>query len=575
MSIMYSEDQGALFKEGSPSTLAALQRIKVVLFIVPVVIVASIGLAIPVLIYAHNTTDFFSSDRLDNPVDESLRRLINRTGEFVLPTRFIVPSKYLVPASDQGNRGTCWGFGAINLLESQYRARGIDLGFLTADEYVSFSKQAYMKFLLDRCSHRQDVTPCQHGGFGTNSTEDHKLDAIYYFLKAFPDLAKSVLPESVCPYQTQPEWQDNCTGMETAIQSNPITFSIKQIEAAGDIEGAKRLLVKAGRPIGIGLPIDNYRYYAPCDSSNYSHFPACVNRTTLCPAGYTSTYCYQLTLDTRTRDGIFAYVEDVARARMSGGHAMNILGYNDDYVYHSRKSSARGIAPIRGGFIMHNSWAEPGHSVEYLAGRQSEENEAVQCPNHASPTNWIPTTAADVRAAGGNITACPTKIERVRGFGRTRHPDVLVCLNSLYCNTSRKYALAQLNNDVDAQALFSGLDRVRFISWTSGDDVIEEFFDYFPFFALGRIFRPADLVPNREGLCGYWMYPYNAIALANRVQWSLIDTFHVTDIVFEFTNESYARASRAPGKDYALLINSTHTYKRVEFDGPLPYNYVY
>jgi hypothetical protein len=69
------------------------------------------------------------------------------------------------------------------------------------------------------------------------------------------------------------------------------------------------------------------------------------------------------------------------------------------------------------------------------------------------------------------------------------------------------------------------------------------------------------LVRNREGLSCNLIYPYDSVGPANRVQLSLNDTFHVTDIVFEFMN--------------ALLVNSTHTYKRVEFDGPLRYNYLY
>jgi hypothetical protein len=141
---------------------------------------------------------------------------------------------------------------------------------------------------------------------------------------------------------------------------------------------------------------------------------------------------------------------------------------------------------------------------------------------------------------------------------------------------SRYYALAELDGDVDVQALFTGFDRVHLLSWASGEDIIDEYVDYFPFFEIGRMLKPAVLVPNRDGLCGYWMYPYDAIALANRVQWSLIDTFHVADITFEFTNASYAKSGqKAANKDYTLLSQSTHKYNRVVFDGPLPYDYVY
>jgi hypothetical protein len=124
--------------------------------------------------------------------------------------------------------------------------------------------------------------------------------------------------------------------------------------------------------------------------------------------------------------------------------------------------------------------------------------------------------------------------------------------------------------------LFNGVDRVHVVSWTSGEDVVDEFIDFFPFFALRAIFQPANLTDNAPGLCGYWMYPYDAVEIVNRMEWSLLDTFHVADIVFEFTNESYARSGKAaPGKNYTLLKESTYQYNRIPFDGPLPYNYVY
>jgi hypothetical protein len=88
--------------------------------------------------------------------------------------------------------------------------------------------------------------------------------------------------------------------------------------------------------------------------------------------------------------------------------------------------------------------------------------------------------------------------------------------------------------------------------------------------------KPAYPIQNKPGLCGYCMYFYDAIAIANRIQWSLIDTFHVADILFEFTNASYANSGqREANKNYIVLLQSTHTYDRVVFENPFPYSYVY
>jgi hypothetical protein len=370
--------------------------------------------------------------------------------------------------------------------------------------------------------------------------------------------------------------QDICDGFDAAIKTNPISFNITSIRAAPDIEGAKRLLIEAGRPLGIGLPIDNYRFYAPCDGSNYSKSADCLNRTTKCPEGYTSEFCKIVDLDARIRDGTFGFIDDITRVRPSSGHAMNIVGYNDDWVYRTRRSAPKSLSNMRGGFIMHNSWAEPGHSVDFLMGRLSDENEAVQCPNHLNPANWIPTTSSCLNLSRANVSACGTGMKRVRGRGLTKHVDVLRCKDATMCNRSRNYALAERGGDIDVQPLFSGFDRIHLISWTSAEDITDEYIDWLPFWSLRKILEPQAVVPNVPGLCGYWMYPYDAIALVNRVQWSLLDTFHVSDIVFEFTNASFARSpQRDPAKNYTLLDRSTYKYNRIVFNGPLPYDIVY
>ncbi|OHS93545.1 hypothetical protein TRFO_11763 [Tritrichomonas foetus] len=555
------------------------------ILVIVTLLVLCLCLSVPILSTSIMTQKELDKPRKETVVDRIISKIISNTKLVTLPTRYNVPDRYLLPPSDQASRGVCWAFATIFLLESQYRANGIEKGFLNSTEYVTFSKQAYAKYLFDKCLNNKDVSPCMHGGFGLEkrTTDDHKIDSIIYFLRGFPELANAIFPESLCEYKTTPDGEDICDPIEPAniektIKENPIEFSIKSFEAATNIQGAKRLLLEKQRPIGLGTPIPDYMFYAPCDSSNYSEWDDCKQKTTKCPAGFTSEYCHAVMVDSRIRDGTFVYLNDFSRVVYAGGHAVNIVGYNDDWVHKARVVSEKSMSELKGGFIIHNSWRAPGHSVEYLMGRMSEENEAVICPNHLSPMNWIPASYDCLVQNNGDYTKCGTEFQRVRGKGLTNQTDLLKCINTKYCDSNRNYVLGQINSKVYAEPLFNGLDRVQIISWpkdsTSVDNIKVDYIDYLPFWALKLIFEPVNVVENDPIQCGYWMYPYETTNIVNRKTWSLIDTFHVIDIEFEFPDSSYA-ANKIEGKSYKLIEESTHNFTRTEFDGPLPYQYVY
>jgi hypothetical protein len=525
--------------------------------------------------------------RVPTEVDSIARAILDGTDQVTLPARFVVSGDYILPPSDQMSRGTCWDFATIFLLESQYRANGIRYGFLNKSEYVTFSKQAYGAYLLTKCdAAKPKPGPCQHGGLPHNTTDDHKIPSLYYFLEAFPDLGHSILPESICPYQPtdSPDNDRLCPGMWEAVKTNPIVWRIKSIEAAVDINAAKRLLVRKQRPLGLSMPIGTLRYFAPCDGngSSYTNRPQCnESRRVKCPSSYAATYCAAIDIFARNSpDGTFTAIEDWDRFVFAeGGHEMDIVAYNDDWVYRSRRESFRTLGNVRGAFIVHNSWRSPGHSVDYYMGLRSEENDAVICPNHGSSTNWIPATFDCITNHSGDWTKCGTGIQRIRGKGLTSHADLLKCTNADYCNVSKNYVIESrpIGTDVYAEPLFSGFDLVHVISWTPGqNDYAREQFDFLPFYMLGSIFvpDPATFVPNDETLCGYWSVPYYALEMSQKKNWNLLDNFHAVDIEFEFENKSYAKSGTS-GQDYSLIKSSTHTFTDITFDGPLPYRFVY
>lgn len=516
-------------------------------------------------------------------VDNIAEELLNQKCPLgLLPTRYAVDQSSLLPPSNQARRGVCWIFSTIFAMEAQYRANGIKKGFLKPNEYVTFSKQAYGAFLGDQCKSHPEIPVCKHGGLGMkeNNTDDNLGDAIYYFQKAFPDLNKSILPEEVCPYieTPSPETDFLCPGMYDAIKKNPLTWNIKSYHYATNVNNTKRILYNHKRPLTIGVPIGETYFYAPCDSSSYSTDADCVSKTTKCPEGYQSEYCKKVTVEGRIYDGTFTYVNDPKRSSFLGAHEMNVVGYNDEWVYTSKWDTDKSLSLLKGGFILHNSWRENGHSVDFLMGRRSPENEAVICPNHIIPQYWIPVSLDCLKENNGDETKCPFESKYVRGKGVTNIPDKLKCTNAAYCDQKKKYFLTWTKDEgsFQVQHLFNGLDLTRFAS-IDEDGNIETFqFDKLPFFYLGRVFAPENIVQNNKDDCGYYMFPYDAIDMLQRKDWDKLDYFHTADLEFEFPDSAYAaNKAKYPDLDYSLIEKSTHVWDPTPFDGPLPYKYVF
>ncbi|OWY94550.1 hypothetical protein PHMEG_00035684, partial [Phytophthora megakarya] len=57
------------------------------------------------------------------------------------PTKFAVD--YVTPLKTQDERGTCWDFATVGVLENSYRQQGVAHGWLHDDEYMAISEQAY------------------------------------------------------------------------------------------------------------------------------------------------------------------------------------------------------------------------------------------------------------------------------------------------------------------------------------------------------------------------------------------------------------------------------------------------
>jgi len=523
-----------------------------------------------------------SKNPIANPLDHLAQQYADSLPDSFLPDSFAADVVYQNPATNQASRGTCWAWATMYILETQYRAQGIKQGYLRENEYVKFSIQAFAAYLGNYCKAHNTAKVCQYGGFlNKNSTNDNQVEAFPYFLKEISDLNLKIVPDTVCPYvpTKSPETDFSCPNFTKATESNPIKFTFKNMRTAFDIRGVKQLLYSAQRPLGIGTPLGTVNYMIPCEGSVFSDTDACVNKWFPCPESQDGEFCYNLEIEGRTRDGIFLAIDKAERQTEFGGHAMNIMAYNDNWVYNNRISGPKTLEAAKGCFILHNSWRADGHSISYLMGQRTLENEQTSCPNHKSPETWIPATLECIKENVGDISLCSKDIKRVRGHGLTNGPDLLKCIDasnaSCVPQDNYRYVLLRSGSDVDAQELPNGLHKISVIRWKEGHEPEVISLNRLPFWAIGSILTPVTPVDNNPNECGFYALPYQTVENMIRRSWDLFDNFKASDIEVEFEPSSYLRAQESKSFNTQWLESSTYNVTIPEFDGPIPFKLVY
>jgi len=509
----------------------------------------------------------------------------------VLPTTFSVPFYAITPVKDQAQRGTCWAFATIGLLEAQYRQNGYLKGFLAEDKYTSFSEQAYALGVTDYCtSHKED--PYCFGGPPTNQTADGEIEWLYY-MRDDPNVA-TVIPYTVCPYYPTDEDQYICPDRADALKETPISFTVDEIESVYTISAMKSLLYKHKVPLGWSHAVFQRTYTVPCDDPNTNVYatsqctaPVCAHPCTISSDGC----CAELIIPGYTNEGIFQLEN---QAYQSGGHAMLLVGWNDEYRV-DRGVFGQLNHYTTGGFILKNSWSyNYGHTIEYWMQGHSLLEEDLICPCVKSSLKWLPADSTcmlndpdpvvcgdserhirNLTVVGATVLKCSdaslTYLGRQYGFSN--------------CDSTKRYVLAKTPSIPDLKYQPSGV-------WTevpANSDGTLHFYlvEYDPdiktasivktnattWWGLEKLFVPELYVEN-DKRCGYFLWPYETLTEGNiRYAVGGHDTPSVTYIGVTFADSSYSAASKAQGKDYSSLDDSTYTSKKLTFNGPFDFDW--
>jgi len=501
------------------------------------------------------------------------------------PQSFLIPSDVRTPVKNQAHRGTCYIFSSMGLLEASYRRQGIANGWLKPDEYVSFSEQAYGIGLTRYCtSHKED--PHCLGGPPNNETADGQPEWLYYM---YDGMHQYVLPTAVCPYQPEGSGQFECPGFDEAVEKNPLSYKVKGMRSAYSISDIKRLMLETNGPLSFSHVLVSGTYLAPCDDPNSLGYDSQQCKQCLHPCSLSSDKCCaQITVPGYTTDGVFG---TYSTPFIVGGHAMIIVGWNDDMAVSPDITDAHPTVSV-GGFIIKNSWdTTVGHSAEYWAMNHSTLEESMVCPCEGAYRSWIPVDS-DCMLTKKDPVACGASKKYVinqwkiggtvlKCQDRALTPDTAASLGWTGCQKDRVYVVAGDPSNSFLSPLTTrpesvlGLRKFKLIEYSSTDPSVtpkEVETNATTWYALERLLTPVNMTPNTDQ-CGYYFMPYDTFLKSNIVQpVSGTDTPVFSAFDIEWTKESYlANKPKGTKKDYSLLEKSTKKFTIRHFDGPLDF----
>jgi len=482
-----------------------------------------------------------------------------------LPSRFVINEEYLSPVVNQANRGTCWIFQLIAILESQYKQQGLKYGFIDKGQYLKLSVESLGKIMVEKCMSDPNCTGTPRRD---NTTTGGNIDEFLSFLKKYPEIKKSIVPQSCCPYQSDPKLEMVCPPeYPSCIASNPLEFVVNRSFSTSNIRDAKQRIIETNVPVAIGILMPMQRYLFPCDLPFVKDHNSCKKKDHPCGNGFCAYVDFKLFKITDV-DFIFHSPNITIPG---SGHAMLVVGYNDDFVA-KRNVNFTKRQDTKGGFIVRNSWGFRGHTLEYLRGDLNEDQEARICPNKQNVLRWIPATL-DCIQNKKDPRLCSKDIRLIRGNLTMDHADELICVNSSHCDETKRYALLRKGDDPNPTLEFTseGVPVTNVIQWSDDQEPHIIRVNSLPIQHLYYAFRIKDSAENTEGRCGYVFLPYESMEELYRSRFSsyTAGSWDIQGLEVIWKNSSFKKYGK--GGDYANIDKSMSEFGVLKPKSPVDF----
>ena len=485
-----------------------------------------------------------------------------------VPPVFIVNESYLLPPANQLNRGTCWIFAPTYIFESQYRHQGIMNGLLRSDEYLKLSEEAIGQAVVKFCRENPTAGPCIGSGRQEGRVSSGSVEQYLGYIQTFKTFKKYMLPNTSCLYQdVEDEATIQCPNSTVDAANNPLNFEITKTELRFGIAPVKHMLYEAQKPVTFSIANPVNRYWFRCDEPIVAESPMCVQKLYQCPNDE-ENYCgfveYHLSKP-HFSEHVFRRGNDLT---LGVPHAIVAVGYNDQFVEPVSVNVTQ-RPPSKGGFILRNSWGGHGHSLEYLSGKITREQENSVCPNSDDPLGWIPATYECMKKEN-NPAACSTDLKKVMMEKRIVGAQELKCVNATHCDTSKRYVLLR---DPASDLPFvritkTGLPLGSVIEFSETTEPAVKEITSIPFPYFYYAFELAhNRVENDPKHCGYYFFHYDTILEIARQTNPVAATWRAVRIDVDWARESYAR-SRTKKKNYTRVLESTYLFNTLKTNNP-------
>eukprot|EP00644_Phytophthora_capsici_P009052 jgi/Phyca11/5582/fgenesh1_pm.PHYCAscaffold_6_\ len=490
--------------------------------------------------------------------------------QLVRPTKFAVD--YVTPLKTQDERGTCWDFATVGVLENSYRQQGIAHGWLKEDEYMAISEQAYGAEVLRLCagppdSPQQVACLIPGNGIWKNTTKGGDATLLMYLINGLKD---NIYPDSICPYYPDDGNDTLCAALTPEKRNtNPLSLKLKKMDTLMDEMAIKRAMVKHRQAMSLTTAMPYITHYYPCigELAGEDRCNPASTSCTLCPPDHVMN--------------------------PEGGHVMTLVGYND--LFRTKQG-------YTGGFILKNSWfdgihpalgpmhARGSHSLKYWLQEISEWEEASMCPNSYDPENWfqcgntaevinakrhgdsgmnIPLPIKRSTTIGGGVESCLS--EETELYARVSlQPLHLRCTDADFCVESDDYTYFVRNTTQwGDRMLRMCLFEYNTVSKNSTELCLPPMLAQKIAYVLSPV--PEEVRENDPDVCGFYFYPYE-VQQQYKAQFG---NFYVNNFEIEWHAQSYA-ANKAfyPGLDYSEVEKSTRKQNQYEFVGPFPFAHI-